>query len=656
MVDATLAPRSSRDMLTPAAVVAGDELSLNRAATLGDVLDGQAGVHASAFGGGSSRPVIRGMEGVRLRIMESGVDSGDLSADSPDHAVAIEPFFIERIEVLRGASTLLYGSSAIGGVVNVIDARIPRAMPERGIAWQAMTDYQSAAEGWTHAALATVPAGDFAIAISFLDREHNDYSIPGHPDHDDAHADEAPSGKLENSFLESRNGSAALSWFPSGRTRLTLAWTTTDSRYGVPGHVHGEPDEHGEHDEHDEEEDHPEEEGEDNGHAEDVFIDLAQSTVDLEVEHRFEDSRLKAIEGRLRYVDYDHQEWEGEEIGTDFDRESLEVRLLATYLAGDSAPGAVGLQWVMLDSQAIGEESYTPASETRDAALFLLQEWQAGNLRVEGGARAEHREIAVAGHDTYGDWAFSASLGAQLPLTEAWSMGWLVHHSERHPVATELYAFGPHAATRQFAIGDPRLGTESANGVDFSLHHTSPLLSGSLTAFLSDFQDFIFLSPAGEERAGFPVYEYARTDAEFRGFEAALTWHAWHGESAYFDIGLLMDWVEAEVKDSPDNLPRIPPLRAGASIEFGADLWKVRSSLRHHFKQEDTAPLEKPSDSYTNLAASLLLDLPFNKGTWHLVLSGENLLDEEMRPHSSPIKEVAPLPGRSVRVHLAVEF
>ena len=663
VVDSSLSPRSSRDMLTPATVVAADTLDLNRAPTIGQLLDGQPGVHATAFGAGASRPVIRGMEGVRLRVMESGVETGDLSADSPDHAVAVEPFFIERVEVLRGASTLLYGSSAIGGVVNVIDSRIPRATLPDGGEFEVMADYQSAAGGWTYAALASVPVEDLVFTVSYLDRDHGDYSIPGYAEleheehghedeeHGDSEDEEEPFGVLENSFVESRVGSAAVSWFASEKTRLSLAWVRTDSLYGVPGHAHAE---HGE-EEHHEEAEHGEEEHHEEG-EESVSIDLSQSTVDFELEHRFEEAWLQTIEGRLRWIDYDHQELEGEETGTDFDRESLEARLVATYLAADTAQGAIGLQWLSLDSRAVGEESLTPESETNDLALFILQEWQFRNARMEGGARIEHRDIDVADGRGYSDLAFSASLGARVPVGEHGSFGVLFNRAERHPVATELYANGPHAATRQFQIGDPALGIETAHGLDLSLHQDWDDISVSLTAFYTDFSNYIYAAPTDEEADELPVSRYTQVDATFKGFEAEMTWHAWHDGSAFFDLGLLMDWVETDISGTADNLPRIPPFRLGGSVKFGGEAWAFHTSLRHSFEQDDTAPFEEASHSYTDWSASLLLDLPVGRGDWHLVVSGQNLLDEEIRPHTSPIKDVAPAPGRHVRVNLSVDF
>ncbi|AWT59040.1 MAG: putative TonB-dependent receptor [Candidatus Moanabacter tarae] len=648
VVNASLTPRSSQDMLTPTTVVAFDTLEISLAPTLGEALDNQPGVHSTAFGAGASRPVIRGLEGNRLRVMESGVDIGDLSAESPDHAVSLEPFFIERIEVLRGASTLLFGSSAIGGVVNVIDKRIPRTRPLQNASLAAITDYQSASDGWSLGGLTTVSLQDIVVSVSYLDRDHKNYSIPGHSDHD-----EEPTGILENSFLESKANSVALSWFASGNTRFSIARTTYESQYGVPWH------EHGTHQEHEHEGNHEEDKEEESHHEDDehgISIDLNQSTVDLDFEHTMENSWLNAIEGRLRHVEYDHQELEGDDIGTDFNRESTEARLIATYLTGPNDQGAFGIQWLSLDSMAVGEESLTPDSTTTDTALFLLQDMQINNIRVEGGIRVEHREIQITDDEGYDGWALSGSLGAKIQLTEHWSIGTLFNHAERHPVATELYASGPHAATQQFEIGDSSFGSESANGIDLSLHWDESDLSASLTAFHTDFSDFIYAAPTKDEQHGFRVYQYTQANTTFYGLEATLTWHAWQANNAYFDISFQVDTVNANIEKTNDLLPRIPPLRLGPRVQFGSEDWMINSSILHSFPQDRTSPFEASSDAYTNWSASLLIDLPFQTGNWHLILSGRNLLDEEIRPHTSPLKEVAPAPGRHVKITLSTAF
>jgi iron complex outermembrane receptor protein len=305
---------------------------------------------------------------------------------------------------------------------------------------------------------------------------------------------------------------------------------------------------------------------------------------------------------------------------------------------------------------AVGEESLTPDTDTTDTAVFILQEWHQGNYRIEGGVRAERREIDVADYDDYSDWAYSYSLGSKIEMSDEWSLGLLYSHAERHPTALELYADGPHAATRQFEEGDSELGTESANSLDLSLHYNSEVLSGSITAFNSDFSDYIYANPTDEFHDGFRVYQFTQVDTTFQGFESELLWHVLHMEDFFFDIGMLADLVDTDIKNSADHLPRIPPVRVGGRVLFGSDNWMIRSSLRHSFKQDDTAPFEEASAAYTNWSAALLIDLPISHGLWHLIISGDNLLNEEIRSHTSPLKDIAPAPGRSLRVNLSATF
>jgi iron complex outermembrane receptor protein len=664
VVDATIAPRNSRDMLNPTTVVTARELDRVRSTSLGATLDGQPGVHATAFGAGASRPVIRGMEGVRLKVLESGVDSGDLSADSPDHATAIEPFFIDRVEVLRGASTLLFGSSAIGGAVNVIDKRVPRTMPEAASA-EGFVSYDSASEGWTYGALVELPLERIAISASYLERDHEDYEIPGmaeleeayhdEDDHDDHHEDEHEEeivGLLENSFVEASTASLGVSWFPSKDTRVTVAWQTTESLYGVPGHAHAHEAGH-------EEEEHGEEghEDDEHGHGEEgVAIDMDQSMLDLELEHRVDSNWLKSIEGRIRLVDYEHQELEGDEVGTDFDKETLEARLIATYAFESEDPGAFGIQWSDLDSKAVGEESLTPESQTRDLALFLIQEWTFEDFRVEGGLRMEHRDLDAEGTAGYDAWAQSASIGSRWTASDELSLGILLNLSGRHPTATELFADGPHAATRQFEIGNAGLDAEAAQGIDLSLQYQNPILSFGLTAFVTDFSDYIFASPTGDEEDGLPIFVYAQVDAQFMGLEAQSTWHVWHEGDTWFDIGFLADMVDTDIENSSGELPRIPPARIGIRLDYVTGPWRIHTRLLRSLKQDDTALNELPTAAYTNWTASLSFDLPTQNGNWRFTLAGENLLDEEIRVHTSPIKDLAPSPGRTVRATISAAF
>jgi iron complex outermembrane receptor protein len=657
VVNATTVPRSSRDMLNPASVLTGQELDSKRSATIGETLEGQAGIHASAFGAGASRPIIRGFDGPRIRVMESGIGSGDLSADSPDHAVAVEPFFAERIEILRGPSTLLFGSSAIGGVVNVVDRRIPRNRAEDPWSGELLFDYNSSSNGMTGAGFLSGNLDQITVAVSFLKRDFGDYSIPGwaelHDKHetegeeDHHHDEEVPTGVLENSFSKLKTGSAGVSWFPENGTRVSLVWIGSDSQYGVPGHEH-------QYAEHEGDEDHDElghEEGEDS-----VWINLKHTSWDFEFEHPIRGAWIETVEGRVRYVNYEHQEMEGDALGTAFANELWEARFTASYAIQDTHPGTLGTQITYMDSSADGEEALMPPSQTRDSSLFILQEWAFNRLRVEAGLRGEYRKINAEDRAGYDGWATSVSLGAHYQIGESWSAGLLLNRSQRHPTSTELYADGPHAATRQFEVGDPDLEGETANGIDLSLQFQSAHFDFGVTAFYNDFSDYIYASPTEDVRDGLNVYQFGAVDARFHGMETQGTWHLFHGEKSYFDLGVLFDWVEADIAGSADNLPRIPPARVGLRAVYGQSFWSVRSTCRYAFEQNDTAPFEIPTAAYMDWSVDLSIAFPFAGSMWNLLVAGENLLDEDIRYHTSPIKDVAPAPGRHIRVSMSVVF
>ncbi len=589
--------------------------------------------------------------------MESGIGIGDLSADSPDHAGAVEPFFAERIEILRGPSTLLFGSSAIGGVVNVVDRRIPRNRSEDPWSGELLFDYNSSSEGVTGAGFLSGNLGELTVAVSFLKRDLGDYSIPGPAElHDEEemdgeedhhHEEEVPTGVLGNSFSKLKTGSVGVSWLPKNGSRVSLAWIGSDTQYGVPGHEH-------EHAAHEEDEDHDElehEEGE-----ESVWIDMKHTSWDLEFEHPIRGAWIETVEGRVRYVDYQHQEMEGDSLGTDFANELWEARITASYGIQDVHPGTLGSQISYVDSSADGEEALTPPSQTRDASLFILQEWVFKSMRLEAGMRGEYREIRAEDRDGYDGWASSASLGAHYQFGESWSAGLLLNRSQRHPTSTELYADGPHAATRQFELGDPDLEGETAIGIDLSLQFKSALFDLGVTAFYNDFSDYIYAAPTEDERDGLTVYQFGAVDARFHGMETQGTWHLLHSEKSYFDLGVLFDWVEADIAGSADNLPRIPPARVGLRAVYGQSFWSLRSTYRHAFAQNDTAPFETPTAAYADWSVDLSLTLPFTGSKWNLLVAGENLLDEDIRYHTSPIKDVAPLPGRHIRVSMSVVF
>jgi iron complex outermembrane receptor protein len=673
-VSASLVPRPQQELVAPARVLADEALEDAFSATLGDLLKNQPGVHATAFGAGSSRPVIRGFDGPRVRILENGLDSGDVSETSPDHAVGLEPFFIQSVEILRGPSTIGYGSSAIGGVVNINDRRIPRINREDGLSGSLFSAYDSVHDGWTGAALATVNTGDLAFTVGALTRQFEDYDIPGyaeiaelreeyhednheeeHEEHEeDEHGEEEPEkGSLGNSFVDTDSFSLAGTWFPSAATRLSIATFYMDQLYGVPGHAHAHEDGH------EEEEDHAHEEEHEEMHEEDeefVRIDLKQRRTNLEFSHQLTDGWFESLQVRASLSDYKHRELEGAELGTSFERDTWEARLEGRYTVDAAHPGLLGLHLTEMDFNAQGEEAFTPPSRTRDFAIFALQEWNLDSMRLEGGIRAEHRSIDADSQSDYRAWATSLSAGAYVPLSDAFSLALSASRSQRHPTSTELMADGPHAATRQVEIGDPTLQEETATGVDVALRWNAGRVEAEVTAFLSRFSDYIYAEPTGLEEDGLPVFQYRSADATFHGLESSLTLHLHTDAARITDLSVMLDFVETDLDGVAGELPRIPPARVGLGFLHEQDQWRFSSSAYKVFEQNDTAINELPTDGYVLWNARLSYSWVFENHSLQLSLAAENLLDEEIRLHTSTLKDLAPMPGRNVSVSMRLDF
>lgn len=634
--------RSLSDYAAPIDVVSAEELTRESGGTLGSVLDWRPGVSATSFGAGASRPVLRGFDGARVRILESGIESLDVSDTSPDHGVATEPLLIERIEVLRGPSTLLYGSSAIGGAVNVISKDMPRQrVDDRGYEGSIETRYDTGSEGKTYLGYATVGEGDWALTVTGLNRDADDYEIPK-----DAREDDAEGDTLENSFVETELYSVGSSWFFNESNRIGFSFSHYESNYGVPGHGHEE--EHG-HD--DDDDDHADEES--------VAIDMERKRYDMELELVEPMEWIDALRVRLGYTDYEHSEIEGDETGTVFEREGWEFRTEAAH-----APwwvideGVVGIQISDTDFSAIGEEAFTPESETNSQALFISEHIHGDVLRYEFGGRIERSNVSADGHSgDYDELASSAAVAATWQIDPNNTLSLVLQLSQRHPTSTELYADGAHLATRQYEIGDADLEKETAYGIDLTYRSTHANWQAEFSTFYTYFEDYIFAENQGFETDELDTYQFVAIDAEFYGFEAELDYELFKSDDSVLLLSLMSDAVTARNKDSGDDLPRIPPLRIGSRLGLMHGNWESGVELRYAFEQTDVAADETDTDGYTQLNADLRYRFELsNSSALVLFVRAENLLDEEIRNHSSFLKDEAPLPGRNFTLGGRFEF
>ncbi|MDD3677517.1 TonB-dependent receptor domain-containing protein, partial [Thauera propionica] len=508
-VSASALALGSDQMSTPVSVLAGDELVRRRAATLGETLTGEPGIAASHFGAGASRPIIRGMDGPRVKLLSDGSEIMDASTISPDHAVAIEPMLSEQIEVLRGPSALAYGGGAIGGVVNVLDKRVPTAVPERGLEGSVELRADSVANGVAGAFEVTAGSGNLAFHAEGLKRDARDYRVGGGWDH----------SRVEGSYNQTETGSLGVSWVGE-RGYLGLAFTRQQNEYGLPGHSHEYEachphgnhlhcGHHGEEDEH--EHDHDE-------HGGTPYVKLDSDRWDLRGELLEPFAGFTRARLRASYTDYGHDEIEQVEgidsVGTRFRSKASDARVELEHAPLGGWRGVLGLQTGRRDFRADGDEAYVPPTVTTRHAAFLIEEYTLADWRFEAGLRHEWQDIDVDS-STQRDRSHrgnSVSLGAVWNFAPQYSLGMTLSRTQRLPTAEELYARGLHMATSTWERGNPDLKAETANNVDLTLRKLTGPTTFSVSVFHNRIDDYIHARTL-DAHEDFQLIEYAQRDA-----------------------------------------------------------------------------------------------------------------------------------------------
>jgi iron complex outermembrane receptor protein len=654
VVTATPGASTLSEVAQPVSVLAGQELALRLQPTLGETLAQQPGVNSTYFGPGASRPVIRGLGGDRIRVLQSGIGSADASSTSPDHAVSFDPLAAEQIEVVRGPATLLYGSNAVGGVVNILDDRVPDTVPDRPLHGKIALDGGTVADERAGGVSLAGGKNRFAWHADFLKRKTDDVNIPGlaesaalrEQEGEEGEEHEQVEGMLENSAIDNTSGALGASLVGS-RGFLGVAVSGLDSLYGVPGHHHHAEEEHADG------EAPPEEEEE-----APVQVDLRQRRGDLRGEWRNPFAGFTSARLRFGLADYEHQELEGGAVGTVFANQSWEGRLELAHRRAGPFTGSIGLQGSDRDFSAIGEEAFVPPTNTRTWALFAFEEARRGPVRFQLGGRVERQEAESSGdaplaRDFTG---YSGSAGIVWQNAAGWSTAFTVARSTKLPNAEELFSNGPHLATRAFEIGDPALGKEKSLGFDLSLRRRTGQVTGEVNLFLNRFDGFIFEEATGEEEDGLQVFRFVQRDAEFRGAEAQARIELFHSEPHHVELDLMADYVRATLRETDEPLPRIPPFRYGVGLHYDGGHWNGRVELRGVAEQDRVAAFELPTEGYTLLNASLGWRAFFGRSVLELMLRGTNLTDQEARNHVSFLKDLAPLPGRDLRLIARLAF
>ena len=644
--------RSQQDILSGTSVLSGVDLVRDLKPTIGDTLTSQPGVSATSFGPNASRPILRGFQGERVRVLTDGIGSFDVSNTSVDHAVVINPLTADRIEVLRGPSALLFGSAAIGGVVNVVDSRIPRLVPDEPIHLEGIATYGSAADERSISTALDAPLSD--KLVFHLDGSYSktdDLDTGSHILTPSLRAEAAASsdpaiaaladlkGKLPNSASETWNVAGGLALITEGGN-LGFSVSHFDSLYGVPVRYSLDP----------------------SVEAEQVRLDMKQTRADLRAEIDAGGGILDKIRFRAGFADYQHSELEETgEVGTTFFNQGLEARLELLQAKRGGWEGAVGGQMLIRHFDVEGEEKFLPKNETRQLGLFTLQSLDLGKLRAEAGARYEYSDVSASADSDIGNPAlkrtfnsFSGSLGASYALAEGWRLGINGSHSQRAPSAEELFVNGPHAGTQSFEVGDPNLEKEKSWGIEATLHGSGDGYSFSASAYHSWFDNYIYDERTGLIEDDLPVFQYRQGKARYYGFEAEGSVKLAQLGGFAVNLDGLADYVRARIVNV-GPAPRIPPLRMLAGLEAQSERLQGRLEVEHVWDQKRLALNETPTDDYTLVNASISFKPIADNGTT-IVLSANNIFDVEARRHASILKDYAPLAGRDFRISTRFMF
>lgn len=641
VVTAAPFPISMDSATTSIEVIGRDQLDITPPAGLGDMLAGLPGLRSSAFGPGASRPVVRGLAGPRVLVLNNGVGLIDASALSPDHQVASDPGEAQRIEILRGPAALLYGGSAIGGVVNVIDDRIARRAPDAAVSGRVNASVGSVDDSRAIGGAVTFGAGPLVFTIDGIHRQSDDYQISAYPESARQLAEEGETAetpfprRLENSAVDLDAWGAGVSWIGSDGY-FGVAVKRTETTYGVPGHAHEEPAVPP-----------PVPEPE-----EFVTIGLEQTRIDLSGEWRGGLGPFDTVRFTGGWADYTHTEFEGDEVGTRFFSDGWEGRLELVQAERDGWNGAFGVQALKRDFDAAGDEAYVPRTEISEIGVFTMQRVDLDSWGYEGGLRLDRRELksTVAGRDFS---SASGSVGVFARPAAGWFLGLSLSRTSRAPTEAELFADGPHVATRGYEIGDADLDAEIATSLEGTIHYGVDWLQADLHLFAVDYDGFIDLAPTGAVEDDLDVFRYVQTNARFHGFEAEASFRLWREGERSLTLDLGADYVRASSDLGPPS--RIPPWAVSGKLVWQDAQVGGWVELRRVAAQDRVSDFELPTDAYAVLNVGATWTPPALQGA-RLFIEGRNLGDEEIREHASFLKDIAPQPGRGVRAGFSYRF
>jgi len=657
-----------RESLQPILKLHGDALRERIGNTLGETLGDEAGVSNSTFGPGVGLPVIRGMSGPRVRLLNNGLATQDATTFSPDHAASTESILADEIQVMRGPATIRYGGHAMGGAVNIIDNRIPQRIPKSPVAGMVQSRYNFNGDEHTHAFKLDAGAGRFAMHADGFLRRRDNISIDGCAVDDRAIQQQFGLINVRNTCGHVANTGAHSQGGTLGGALLAdmgmagVSATLLDNLYGIPpsagSHAHG-------------------------GGSSDVSIDLANRRYDGRMEIWGSGKWIDAIKLNVSRVHYRHHEKAGSTIATTFRNEALEGRLEAEHRLGSRISGVIGGQMLNRDFSALGDEAFIPETSTFTGSAYIHERLDiTDKLRLEGGWRYDRSRIESGPQQTvdrrvlnFPTRHFSLenrSIALTWQYAQNSRVGVTFSGSRRAPEIHELYSFGPHLATHTFDTGNANLKVESMNSFDLTWNADAGWIRIDSALFLNDANNFIFqrsipgiFFDAEESRFRsrcvsldecLPIVRYEQSKARFMGYEAEATLRLPSGMLPSIELTLFSDYVHAQLTAVREAVPRQPPLRYGIQLATATGPWSARIRYTHANAQDRAGINETETKGYNllNLYASYRHKVMGRTAT--IFLRGRNLLDEQIRNSTSFLRSFSPEPGRSIELGVELTF
>ncbi|WP_213687667.1 zinc piracy TonB-dependent receptor ZnuD [Acinetobacter sp. WY4] len=642
-----------------------------RATTIGDALADELGVYSNQYGSGSSRPVIRGQDGPRVKVLQHASETADVSTLSPDHAVTVDPILAKQVEVIRGPSTLLYGAGTVGGLVNVTDQKIPTQMPEDGLEGTVGLRYNSGSDEKLASAGVTAGIGEnFALRVEGSKRKANDYIAPDyvveepHGDHSHFHKER----RVDNTFAEGQTVNIGGSWIHD-RGFVGLSYSNRQDQYGLPGHSHEYHgcEIHGDHfhcpkpgeDEHD--------------HEETVgpWVDLKSERYDVRTELEQPFAGFEKLRAHASFTDYEHDELEENEVISNFKSKGYDGRLELVHVPVAGWEGVIGTQISQQkinlaasehdhheDGDEDDEEHHVhgsgvvmPDTRTQKYSLFALEHKQLGDVHVELGARVDHQKVKVDSEQKdYSGTGVSASAAANWEFAPSYKLSVVGSHQQRLPLAQELYADGLHFATNTYELGNPDLDKETSNNLELGLHYEGDKLDYHVHVYHNWFDDYIYGETVAQ-KGNLRGVQYTQDKARFYGTEA----QAGYQINDMYKLSVFGDYVRGKIE--AENAPRVPAGRLGTKVEADfADGWSGLAEYYHVFNQDKIASYEDETQGYNmvNVGLSYANSLADNNA-YRVYFKANNLLNDQVYSHTSFLSNI-PQVGRNFTVGVQYDF